>query len=323
MESGGRELQEVDRRHTWFIFDSTSQSPEGSRTTESTQRPCKHNLHSVAPIGMCIVFAAIGLHEEFPLIIAHNRDEVKDRECSTLHSWPDYPDIVAGRDVRLGTWMGLNVKSKKFALLTNYTRDVESEQVKGMTSRGALVSDFLKSDDSTTPESYLESLKAVRSNFNGYNLIVGHVHSSGEYDVAYYSNRLEEDGIVKLTPRDEVYGLSNHLMNTPWPKIERGKKIMKELVDSKLKEEKNPENVIKVVMEDLMSDVWAPETKDMHKTEWDDGEEYALTHSAIFVSPNPTDDITRQISVLVMSKDGTITFAERNVEDQSFRKVVS
>ncbi len=117
---------------------------------------------------------------------------------------------MAGRDLeKMGTWMGVT-KNGRFAALTNY-RD-PNEKTENKKSRGELVSDFLTED--TLPKSYLENIQKTRNEYPGFNLILGDIN--GLY---YYSN--VENEITLLQPG--IYGVSNHLLNTNWPKVQKGR----------------------------------------------------------------------------------------------------
>lgn len=169
---------------------------------------------------MCVVFIAIEQQADDPLILLANRDEYYDRPTAPAEPWEDHPHIIAGRDlVGGGTWLGLS-NTGRFAAVTNF-RDPSAP--KGEISRGKLVSDFLTGFDEPRP--YLETIATEASKYSGFNLIVG-VVSEGRVDAHWYSNRGEE--IQKLTPG--IYGLSNHLLDTPWPKVTKGKAALTEIL---------------------------------------------------------------------------------------------
>ena len=92
----------------------------------------------------------------------------------------------------------------------------------GTRSRGNLVADFLKSDQAA--EVYLTEVQSDSKQYSGFNLLVGEIRDRCE--VFYYSNRRE--GITKLPPG--IYGLCNHLLDTPWPKVRKGKETVGELL---------------------------------------------------------------------------------------------
>ena len=159
---------------------------------------------------MCLILFAYKAHPKYKLIVAANRDEAYARETAPAYFWEEAPEVLAGRDLeKMGTWMGVTT-SGKFAALTNY-RD-PSEQTIGKRTRGELVADFLKGR--VNPQAYLLELANRRQEYPGYNLLAGDVE-----ELFYYSNR---GGLMrKVEPG--VHGVSNHLLNSDWPKVERGK----------------------------------------------------------------------------------------------------
>lgn len=155
---------------------------------------------------MCLLYFALKSHNAFKLIMAANRDEYYDRPAAEAGFWDEFPDVLAGRDLRAGgTWLGLT-RNGRIAAITNY-RDPKS--IKNTApSRGCLVSEFLSGQRS--PLEYLHSLASRAEQYNGFNLIAGE-----KDEIYWYSNRGVR--IEKLLPGS--YGLSNHLLNTPWPKV--------------------------------------------------------------------------------------------------------
>jgi len=157
---------------------------------------------------MCLVLVAWRTHPEYPLVVAANRDEFYKRPTAPAAFWPDHPQVLAGRDLEAGgTWMGIT-RTGRFAALTNF-RD-PSRQEPQAPSRGRLVADFLIGDQSIN--AYLDGLLA--SAYNGFNLLLG----DGERLVAF-SNVSNERHELK----PGIYGLSNALLDTPWPKVGAGK----------------------------------------------------------------------------------------------------
>ncbi len=166
---------------------------------------------------MCLLFIAWKAHPSYKLILAANRDEYYDRPTAPAEFWKDAPGLLAGRDLRAqGTWLGITTGGR-IAAVTNY-RDPKSLKSKAP-SRGRLVTDYLRGKD--TPEGYLEKLVKRADQYNGYNLIFG---SSKE--LFWYSNRGQEGRL--LSPG--IYGVSNHLLDTPWPKVARGKEAFRQLL---------------------------------------------------------------------------------------------
>lgn len=164
---------------------------------------------------MCIAYLAVNAHPDWPLFIAANRDEYHERPARPLAPWHDSPWVIAGRDDQEGgTWLGITCCGK-VALLTNY-RDPASHQPQAP-SRGHLVSRFLQERESD-PEDYLQALAPDAPRYNGFNLVVGQVQTH-HAQLAFLANRGPDPKPQTLAAGRHV--LSNHLMNTPWPKAER------------------------------------------------------------------------------------------------------
>jgi uncharacterized protein with NRDE domain len=159
---------------------------------------------------MCLALLALRPHHPIPLLIAANRDEFHARRTEPAQAWQERPDIYAGRDgVAGGTWMGIT-RSGRYALVTNYREP--GKTLLDAPSRGALVSDFLAGHSG--PEAFLAALSKQARHYNGFNLIVG-----DRTGAAYFSNR--QGMVIPLAPG--IYGVSNHLLDTPWPKLVRSK----------------------------------------------------------------------------------------------------
>lgn len=136
-----------------------------------------------------------------------NRDEFHRRPALPVHFWEEHPQMLAGKDLEAGgSWLGIT-RAGRFAALTNYRQIPAPYQ--GQISRGALVSGYLQSD--TRPEDYLRALATDAGLYDGFNLIVGDLNQCW-----YFSNR---SGAAPSELAAGVYGLSNHLLNTPWPKV--------------------------------------------------------------------------------------------------------
>ncbi|HKX84583.1 MAG TPA: NRDE family protein [Pyrinomonadaceae bacterium] len=170
---------------------------------------------------MCVIYLAFGRRPDLPLIVAANRDEFYDRPTAAAARWDDEPGIVAGRDlVSGGTWLGV-ADGGRFAAVTNY-RDPNPPL--GIRSRGMLVADFLRGRSSV--HEYIRDIASHASEFSGFNLLLGEINSDRR-EVNYFSNR--ENIARELSP--DFYGLSNHLLDTPWPKVSRGKERFKAIVE--------------------------------------------------------------------------------------------
>jgi uncharacterized protein with NRDE domain len=162
---------------------------------------------------MCLIVIGWRCRPDLPLVVAANRDEWRDRAAEPAHWWPDHPEILAGRDLKAGgTWMGVT-RGGRFAAVTNF-RD-PSDRRSTARSRGELVTDFLLSRDAPAP--FLAAVAARAGEYNGFNLIVG----DGE-SLWYLGSR--EGEAREIAPG--VHGLSNHILDEPWPKVIRGRHAM-------------------------------------------------------------------------------------------------
>jgi uncharacterized protein with NRDE domain len=93
---------------------------------------------------MCVAALAWMAHPRWKLVAIGNRDEFHGRPTAPLARWAD-GRIVAGRDLQAGgTWLG--VAQGRFALVTNHR--AEGYPKPELASRGALVSDWLRGNDS-------------------------------------------------------------------------------------------------------------------------------------------------------------------------------
>jgi uncharacterized protein with NRDE domain len=169
---------------------------------------------------MCLIFISLKEHKDYKLIVAANRDEFYNRKTLPADFWSDDPSILGGRDLEAGgTWLAMN-KLGRLSMITNF-RDPKNIDPKAP-SRGALVSDYLKAE--VDPHLYLKKIEPKAKAYNGFNLLVGDIN-----DLWYLSNY--KDGIEQLSPG--IHGLSNHLLDTPWPKVEKGKLDFHELISAK------------------------------------------------------------------------------------------
>src|SRR5919109_109572 len=166
---------------------------------------------------MCLVLIALDSHPEYSLILVANRDDFYDRPTPPAGFWGEAPSVLAGRDLKAGgTWLGVDRRGR-LAAVTNY-RQGERESA-APRSRGLLVSEFLMGDGGVAD--YMERVQLEADRYNGFNLIAG--DSGGLF---YFSNR---EGQRRSLSRG-VYGLSNHLLDTPWPKVAWAKSVLGKLL---------------------------------------------------------------------------------------------
>lgn len=152
---------------------------------------------------MCLIVVGWRVHADYPLVVAANRDEFYARPTADAAVWPEAPGVFGGRDLEAGgTWLGI-AGNGRFAAVTNVR---EPGMAKGACSRGALTRDFLLAEQAALD--YAQGLDGGR--YSGFNLLL----SDGDA-LVYCSNR---DGAPRILPPG-VYGLSNHLLDSPWPKL--------------------------------------------------------------------------------------------------------
>lgn len=159
---------------------------------------------------MCIAYLSLGIHPQWPVFIAANRDEFHARPALAVAPWKQTPAVFAGIDLKAGgTWLGVT-RQGRFGLLTNYREP--GLRPRQAPSRGALVSDYLCADQAAA--AYADAIGTHARRYEGFNLIVGDRHGAW-----YVGNRTPADGPQALP--SGTYVLSNHLLDTPWPKAER------------------------------------------------------------------------------------------------------
>jgi uncharacterized protein with NRDE domain len=242
---------------------------------------------------MCLIFFALNQHPDYKLIIAGNRDEFYNRKTSAAAFWPEYPTLLAGRDLEaMGTWLGIT-KQGRISMLTNYRDPVNINPA--APSRGKLVSDFLMTD--ATPETYLLEVSRKGGQYNGFNLVTGN-----ESELWYYSNY--GGAIEKMT--DGYHGLSNHLLDTPWPKVQRGKAVFADIV---LDSNANPEKLLDFLYnEERAADDLLPNTG--LTLDW----ERALSSRFIKTSGYGS----RSSTVILINQKNEVSFTERVYDTESF-----
>ena len=167
---------------------------------------------------MCLITFAYNSHPEYSLILLANRDEFFQRPSQAIHHWPDAPQILAGRDLEQGgTWLGLN-QSGRFATVTNHRNGRDKRD--GLRSRGDLTRHFLRGSQSAAE--YLTGLEPEQQAYGAFNLLLG-----DETGLHYLSNR-HADSATAISPG--VYGLSNALLDTSWPKVTKVREGLRQLL---------------------------------------------------------------------------------------------
>ena len=235
---------------------------------------------------MCLIFLALKNHSKYKLVVAANRDEFYDRKTAAASWWEDHPQILAGRDLEaMGTWLGMTT-SGRICMVTNF-RDLRNIKTNAP-SRGKLVTDFLLGK--TSGEEYLKKVAARADQFNGFSLIAGTVDS-----LYYLSNY--KDGVIHLN--SGLFGLSNHLLETPWPKVEKGKTQIQDLLR---KQELRTEDFFPVLSDEAThADETLPDT----------GVGLARERSLSAAFIKSPDYGTRSSTVILVDYNNQVSFHER------------
>ena len=247
---------------------------------------------------MCLILFANEADSRYRLVLAANRDETYSRPAAPAAFWDEAPDILAGRDLESGgSWMGVT-RSGKLAAVTNFRGPGRARD--NAPSRGTLVSDFLMSTE--PPGAFVDRLRTRAQNYNGFNLLLGSAQ-----ELWWFSNRCDEQP-QRIIPG--IHGLSNHLLDTPWPKVERGKRALEHLIEKEI----TPEELFPI-LEDRSpaADDELPDTGV--------GLELERVLSAPFIRAQYYG--TRSSTVLLIERTGRVTFVERsfNPRDESQEEV--
>lgn len=246
---------------------------------------------------MCLILIAKDYHPKYKLIIAANRDELYERLSFSLHYWDDGSDIYAGKDLKAGgSWFGIN-KTGKLAAITNF-REMNNikksrydKDVPYTPSRGKLVIDYLRNNISV--DEYKNYLNKTANDFNGYNLIYGNIN-----ELFYFSNETKD--FKELN--QGIYGISNHLLDTPWFKVRKGKYLFNELL-------KNDEIIVDDIFKILMDDEKANDNE-LPATGLSKQIEKEI--SSIFIKTEKYG--TRSSTILLVDKEDNGNLIERNYD---------
>jgi uncharacterized protein with NRDE domain len=237
---------------------------------------------------VCLVLVAFESSLSARFVLAANRDEFHERPTEPAAFWDERPGLLAGRDLRAGgTWLGVT-RSGRVAALTNY-REPSTHRV-GAFSRGELVVEFLEGRESG--EEYLARIAPVADRYNGFNLLL--------YDGQSLWSFANTNG-ERARLSAGLYGLSNHLLETPWPKVVRTKARL-----ARLLEEPHAPQPWTLLM--LLSDRTRAADHQLPRTgvslEWE-----RLLSAPFIVSPTYG---TRSSTALVIDASGMVRFAERS-----------
>ena len=246
---------------------------------------------------MCLLVLAWQAHPRYRLIVAANRDEFHDRPADALGKWTagagGVPrEILAGRDLQAGgTWLGLD-RARRVGIVTNY-RDLQ-RSAPGAPSRGELIPRYLTGD--ACAGAFVEALEPAAVRYAGFNLLVS------DTDALWYaSNRAER--FARVLPPG-VYGLSNHLLDTPWPKLARVRRAFHAWLDAT--PEPDPEALLAMLADRTPAADHEPLPETGLSFEWE------RTLSAPFVLNREYG--TRCSTVLLLAPGGRLALTERRFD---------
>lgn len=175
---------------------------------------------------MCLILFAWNSHPDYSLVVAANRDEFYERDTEGIAYWSEHPYLLAGRDRAdvlgsPGTWLGFT-KSGKFAAVTNVR--APSEKNPDARTRGELSLMYLTSN--SKPTHFVEENAKRFHLYNGFNFLMADLSNPSNAEMHWISNRMVMGNTIrprKIFPHQPlehgVYGLSNAMLDTPWPKV--------------------------------------------------------------------------------------------------------
>src|ERR1700730_7722812 len=162
---------------------------------------------------MCLLVLAWQTHPRYRLVVAANRDEYHERPAAALEKWPPPAALIAGRDLRAqGTWRAVDGE-RRCGVVTNF-RELQPARA-GAPSRGELIPRYLgaPAGASLGAQHFFAALDPRASRYSGFNLLLT------DQDSLWYGSNRSTPFARALAPG--TYGLSNELLDTPWPKLQR------------------------------------------------------------------------------------------------------
>jgi uncharacterized protein with NRDE domain len=240
---------------------------------------------------MCLLVLAWKTHPRYRVVLAANRDEFHARPATALDWWGE-PCMLAGRDLQAGgTWLAVGTDGR-FGVVTNY-RDMQGP-LAGAPSRGELIPEFLASDELT--HEFAARLAPQVGRYSGFNLLVG-----DSQRLFYIANRT-------ATPARElangVHGLSNHLLDTPWPKLVRTRTRFEQLLSG--------QSLVRDELFEMLTDPLPTQDHGLAGSELPPELERAL--SAPFIVHDRYG--TRASTVMLVGYDGSVEIAEQRYDPQ-------
>jgi uncharacterized protein with NRDE domain len=252
---------------------------------------------------MCLAIAALDAHPQYRVVIAANRDEFHARPAAPAHWWTS--GMLAGQDlIGGGAWFGVS-RNGRWALVTNFREGIPRDP--DAPSRGKLVTGALL--DPSPPLICAAAIARDGARYHGFNLLVGELTPQGEHETyqslpddrstaAYVSNRAS--GAIVLSAG--IHGLSNHLLDTPWPKLVQSKARLADALSGQALD--TAAAFALLADREPAADATLPMTGVSRERE-------RILSSAFIVSP---DYGTRCSTVFTLARDGSANFVDRSFD---------
>jgi len=277
---------------------------------------------------MCVAFWALD-HPEYALVLCTNRDEYLSRPTMQAHfhtigRGPDGSQqasfILSGRDLQAGgTWLGIN-RTGRVAVLTNVTEKAGLYKQ----SRGHLVSSFLMPGAPELEQFVHEYTSEMPAEFAGFNLLLFSPSTNAEETLSYKASLMTNSGgggAISVRPFQEeenrIGGLSNgvdSLDGREWPKVQKGRNSLSQLLSL---------NAVALSEDDLVTRLFellswqcaeAPGNRSQLRNTI---EVPPLRMTASLAADAAADGLgfygTRLSTILLVRKDGQVSFVERDI----------
>uniref|UniRef100_A0A672LJU6 Transport and Golgi organization protein 2 homolog n=1 Tax=Sinocyclocheilus grahami TaxID=75366 RepID=A0A672LJU6_SINGR len=254
---------------------------------------------------MCIIFLKFdprpASKNAYRLILAANRDEVYSRPSKAADFWGSNNEFLSGLDLEEGkeggSWLGIS-KRGKLAALTNY---LEARQNPDAMGRGFLVSNYLT--DNLDSFAYLRKVSSEAHLYNGFNLLTADFRAN-EDTLCYYGNKGSSEPIHL---KAGIYGLSNSLLETPWRKLQQGKRLFTSVLNKTL----SPDGLMQELLHILNNEEL--NTPDLEQESQGVGFSKAILQALSAVCVRSPGYGTRTNTVILIDREGNVSFTERTM----------
>jgi len=254
---------------------------------------------------MCTALIAYRSIAGFEWVVAHNRDELYGRAAVPAEFWSDHPEILAGRDLESGgTWLGVS-RSARVGLVTNFR--METAPPDQRLSRGSLVPDFLTGGHGCGTHG--RRVHVRRELFRPFSAVFV------DAECCLFVSSESED-VQEVTPG--FHGLSNHLINTPWPKVTRGVAALRSLGE-RFGDSQDTDALVESLLQQLRDERSSAVAVPPRQSCDAEAHQEGGTVAGPVVRPDPRESIfvrtadygTRASTVICLGSNGVVRFAEQ------------